>query len=175
MKDNNRNFIIAIVLSMVVLFGWQFFIAGPQIDQARKQQEAAQQQASEQQQTAPAGAETGAGGTAATPALAAGALPGTAAVQQTAETRPEALAQSQRVPIETPAVTGSINLTGGRVDDIRLNDYHETVSKQSPTIILLSPAGGPDAYFADFGWTGPADAGPLPGPQTRGAHRPVPS
>jgi len=50
MKDNNRNFIVAIVLSMVVLFAWQFFIAGPQIDQARKQQEATQQQATAQQQ-----------------------------------------------------------------------------------------------------------------------------
>ncbi len=172
MTDNNRNFILAIVLSMVVLFAWQFFIAGPQIEQARKQQEAAQQQAAEQQ-PATTGDQTTAGGSASSstqaPAAgttAGGASPGAAPVQQTAETRAEALAQSKRVPIETSSITGSINLTGGRVDDIRLSHYHETVDKTSPTIVLLSPSGGPDAYFADFGWIGPADAGPLPGPAT---------
>ncbi len=169
MTDNNRNFIVAIVLSMVVLFGWQFFIAGPQIDQARKQQEAAQQQAAEQQQQQAqqpaATADQSASGAGTTPAPAAGTAPA-ASVQQTAETRDEALAQSKRVPIATASITGSINLTGGRVDDIRLNDYHETVDKQSPTIILLSPSGGPEAYFADFGWAGAAGAGPLPGPST---------
>ena len=165
MKDNNRNFILAIVLSMVVLFAWQFFIAGPQIEQARKQQEVAAQQAANQQKQQPAAAGGGAAGSS-TPAPAAGTAPAAAAMPQTVETRAEALAQSKRVPIETPSITGSINLTGGRVDDIRLNDYHETVDKKSPTIVLLSPSGGPDAYFADFGWTGPADAGPLPGPST---------
>ena len=170
MTDNNRNFIVAIVLSMVVLFGWQFFIAGPQIEQARKQQEAAQQQAAETQQQQP-GTTTGqaAGGTSAatsTPAPAATSSPSAVPVQKTAETRDEALAQSKRVLIDTPSISGSIDLTGGRVDDIRLKHYHETVDKQSPTIVLLSPSGGPDAYFADFGWVGPADAGPLPGPAT---------
>ncbi len=165
MKDNNRNFILAIVLSMIVLFGWQFFIAGPQIDQARKQQEIAQQQAADQQQPA-ASADQSAGGTTPAPAPAAGTAPEAAPIKQTAETRDAALAQSKRVPIATPAISGSINLTGGRVDDIRLNDYHETVDKQSPTIVLLSPSDGPQAYFADFGWVGPADAGPLPGATT---------
>ena len=163
MKDNNRNFILAIVLSMIVLFGWQFFIAGPQIEQARKQQEIAAQQAAEQQQQQPATTgDQAAGASGTTPAPAAGSAPAAGAIQQTVGTREEALAQSRRVPIETPSVTGSINLTGGRVDDIRLRDYHETVDKQSPTIVLLSPSGGPDAYFADFGWVGAATAGPLP-------------
>ena len=166
MNDNNRNFILAIVLSMVVLFAWQFFIAGPQVEQARKQQEAAQkQQAAEQtQQPAATSGQTTAGS--GTGAPVTGTAPAAATVQQTMETRAEALAQSKRVPIETPAITGSINLTGGRVDDIRLSGYHETVNKTSPTIILMSPNGGPDAYFADFGWVGAANAGPLPGPTT---------
>jgi YidC/Oxa1 family membrane protein insertase len=171
MKDNNRNFILAIVLSMTVLFGWQFFIAGPQIEQARKQQEIAAQQAAEQanQQPAAAGDQAASGGTAAggtTAAPAAGSAPTAGPVRQTVETREEALAQSRRVPIATPAITGSINLTGGRVDDIRLNNFHETVEPTSPTIVLLSPNGGPDAYFADFGWVGAADAGQLPGSTT---------
>ena len=169
MKDNNRNFILAITLSMVVLFGWQFFIAGPQIEQARKQQEIAAQQAadSQAQQPAASGDQTAGGGATATAGGAApAATPGAASVQQTADTRDAALALSKRVPIATDAITGSINLTGGRVDDIRLNEYHETVDPKSPTIELLNPSGGPNAYFADFGWAGPADAGPLPSATT---------
>ena len=61
----------------------------------------------------------------------------------TGATRDQALAESARVPIETDRVSGSINLRGGRLDDLRLSDFHETVDPTSPTIILLSPASGP--------------------------------
>ena len=37
MNETNRNMIIAIVLSVVVLFGWQFFVAGPQMERAQQQ------------------------------------------------------------------------------------------------------------------------------------------
>jgi YidC/Oxa1 family membrane protein insertase len=75
-------------------------------------------------------------------------------------------------------VSGSINLRGGRLDDLRLNDFHETVDRASPTIVLLSPTGTPitpgdphtgvdsqGPYFAEFGWLGDA-AGQTPGPDT---------
>ena len=39
--NDQRNMILAIVLSMAVLFGWQFFIAGPQLEQAQRQAEVA--------------------------------------------------------------------------------------------------------------------------------------
>ena len=71
-----------------------------------------------------------------------------------------------RVKIATASLTGSINLAGGRIDDLRLNDYRETTNANSPTVVLLSHSGAPDAYFVDFGWTGAADAGPLPGRDT---------
>ena len=66
--------------------------------------------------------------------------------------RETALKQSPRVRIETPRISGSIALKGGRIDDVVLTDYHETVDPKSPNVILLSPAGAPDAYFAEFGW-----------------------
>ncbi len=56
--------------------------------------------------------------------------------------------------IETPKLRGSINLKGGRIDDIMLSTYGETIAKNSPPVRLLSPGGTPDAYFAGFGWTG---------------------
>jgi YidC/Oxa1 family membrane protein insertase len=49
MTDNNRNMILAVVLSMFVLFGWQFFVAGPQLERAALDAEMAQQQQAEQE------------------------------------------------------------------------------------------------------------------------------
>ena len=73
MNDNNRNMILAIVLSIVVLFGWQFLVAGPQMERAnREAQLAAQQQAqTEQQVTDAAIAVPNADGTVSTPSTTA--------------------------------------------------------------------------------------------------------
>ena len=46
-----------------------------------------------------------------------------------------------RVAIDTPAVLGSINLRGGRIDDVSLKNYHETVDPKSPNIVLLLAVG----------------------------------
>ena len=141
--ENNRNIILAIVLSMVVLFGWQFFVAGPQMERAQQQA----QIAAEQQAAADPGLATPAtSGEAATPVAATG----TGA--QSFATREAAIAATQRVSIETEDLSGSINLTGALIDDLRLKQYHETVDQNSPIITLLTPAGVPNAYFAEEGW-----------------------
>src|SRR5690606_30736968 len=101
---DNRNFLLAIVLSLAVLIGWQFFIAGPEME--RLQQQQAQQQAAQQQAT------TGDAASTTTPGATAPA--GTLPVPTTGDaglTVSDALAQSTRVAIETPSVTGSLNLT----------------------------------------------------------------
>ena len=59
-------------------------------------------------------------------------------------------------PSTPPSLAGSINLIGGRIDDLKLKDYHETVDPTSPIITLLSPAGGPDGYFVEQGWVAAA-------------------
>ena len=143
-SENNRNMIIAIVLSVVVLFGWQFFIAGPQLEQAQKRA------ALEQAQQAPS-TDT----SLATPA-ADGSAPAVAGADTSAagtfSTRESAIAASGRVTIDTPALAGSISLTGARVDDIKLKEYHETVDDNSPIITLLSPSGAPGGYYVEAGW-----------------------
>jgi YidC/Oxa1 family membrane protein insertase len=137
---DNRNVILAIVLSMLVLFGWQFFVAGPQLEQAQRQAElAAQQQAA-------------ADGTPVAPtAPGQAAMPATDGTQSFGS-REQAIAASQRITIETGDLEGSINLTGARIDDLRLKQYRETVDPASPIITLLTPAGAPNAYFAEEGW-----------------------
>jgi len=48
------------------------------------------------------------------------------------ETREEAIAEQPRVRINTPRLHGSVALTGGRIDDLTLATYHETVDPKSP-------------------------------------------
>jgi len=79
--------------------------------------------------------------------------------------RDDALAKSQRVSIDSPAVDGSISLIGGRIDDLNLKDYHVTIEEGSPEVTLLSPENGPNPYYSVFGWFG-ANAGELPGLKT---------
>nr|WP_321455139.1 membrane protein insertase YidC [uncultured Cohaesibacter sp.] len=143
--ENNRNLFLAIALSFIVLLGWQYFVAGPRMDaeRARQEQLAAQQAeqagTTEQANTAPsAGAST------------ANVSPTSAGVVPLSPQ--EALSQSARVTIDTPKLSGSINLTGARIDDLHLNDYRETLEKDSPTITLLSPSGSSQPYYAEFGW-----------------------
>nr|WP_314262677.1 membrane protein insertase YidC [uncultured Devosia sp.] len=142
--ENNRNIILAIVLSMVVLFGWQFFVAGPQMERAQQQAQLAAEQAAATDPGLATPATPGAPGQAAAPAANTGT--------QTFATRDEAIAASQRVSIDTPDLSGSLNLTGALIDDLRLKQYRETVDENSPIITLLTPAGVPNAYFAEEGW-----------------------
>ncbi|MDB5538208.1 MAG: yidC [Devosia sp.] len=139
---DNRNVIIAIVLSMLVLFGWQFFVAGPQLQRAQQQQEIAAAQAA-------------AAAPVATPATTVAATPGPAeaAVSNTVyPDRAAAIAASQRVTIDTEDLHGSINLTGARLDDLELKQYQETVDPASPIITLLTPSGVHNAYYIEQGW-----------------------
>src|SRR6478609_5385705 len=147
MKEDNRNLLLAIVMSVVILLGWQFFYAKPQME---KQQEAARQNQQAQSQQAPAA--SGSTPAPATPGQPAGSAAPGAALTQAAGTREQALAASPRVRIDTPKISGSISLTGARIDDVSLKAYRETVDPHSANIILLSPLGGPNAYYSDFGW-----------------------
>ncbi len=161
---DQKNMFIAIGLSLAILIGWQYFYGIPQ---AEKQRQAAEQQRIVQQaEQAQKQAEQQA---APQPGDAAGAaIPGTArASTGKALTREEAIAATPRVGIDTPRLKGSISLKGGRVDDLALLDYHETVDPKSPHIVLLAPAGSPHPFYAEFGWTtAPGASVKVPGPDT---------
>jgi len=151
---DNKNTILAIALSALVLLGWQYFFAMPQ-EKARQEQLQAQQQ----KQNVPTPAQPG---QPAQPPAQSGTpqVPGQAGAPAAAATvdRAAALAASPRVPIATGSVQGSIALKGGRIDDIALVKFRETVDPKSPPIILLSPSGTADPFYAEFGWTGVAGA-----------------
>ena len=128
---NNKNFILAIVLSMAIIFGWQYFYAGPVAEKAKKQAEIAQTTTT---------TTTTASGDVQVPGSAIPAL-----------TREKALGTGPRLKISTPDVEGSINLTGAQIDDLHLVGYQETIDPKSPNITLLSPNGSPNAFFAEQG------------------------
>src|ERR1700727_3067341 len=95
---DNRNTILAVILSGLVLIGWQYFYNVPPVD------------------------------------------------------RDVAIAGSPRVKIDTPSVIGSISLKGARIDDLSLVKFRETVDPASPAIVLYSPSGTAEPYYAEFGW-----------------------
>ena len=144
--SDQRNLLIAIVLSMVVVFGWQYLVGVPK----PLQPPAKQTQALQLQKPA----------TAAKPATSAA----TATAPSANGAAPVATA---RAAIDTPALAGTINLTGGRFDDLRLRHYHETPDPRSPEIVLLSPVASEHPYFAEFGWLSAQGAQqPAPGANT---------
>ncbi len=149
----NRNMFLAIALSLVVLLGWQFLVVSPQVEKARQAEQAKQAQTANAPAPAAGGTQPNAAAPAGTtaPTGTAGAGAGAALV-----TRDQALAKTTRVPIDTPEIAGSVNLTGGRIDDVSLKAYRETVDPASPAVKLLNPVGGPDAYYAEFGFAAPS-------------------
>jgi YidC/Oxa1 family membrane protein insertase len=150
--SDQKSTILAIVLSALVLIVWQVYFGVPQME---KQRQVQQQQAQERSQQPPALPQQTPSTVPQTPpapgtAPQAPAQGGTLAPQTMS--RDAALATSPRVRIETPSLSGSISLKGGRIDDLSLVKYRETVDPNSPPIVLLAPSGSPHPFYAEFGW-----------------------
>ena len=143
-QNNSRNTILFIVIAGLMLLAYNFFVMEPQT----KARRAAQQTAAE---------------SAAAPSTA----PSPSAAVFT-EDRTVALGRNGavRVPIQTGTLTGSLSLTGGRIDDLFLTRYRETIDKDSPAVELFRPEGMEHAYFAQFGWDAANVPGGVPGPNT---------
>jgi YidC/Oxa1 family membrane protein insertase len=142
MDDQNKNLLLATVLSFLVILVW--FVLFPQPEPVVDP-------------NAPAAvtqtADPVATGTTAT------------ATAEAAEPLPEA----PRLTVDTPRLVGSISMLGGRIDDLSLKTYRETLDPASPMVGLLSPVGKEHPYYAVFGW-GPAGdlaADRVPGAKTQ--------
>jgi YidC/Oxa1 family membrane protein insertase len=166
--ENNRNFFITIALSVLILSLWQYFYVLPHSEAQREAARIEEQRIAEQKKAAE-GASPGSSGT---PVPQQGAIPNAAGPNApgsdgtTLASREQALASTKRVRIDTPSLEGSINLTGARLDDLKLKHYRLTVDKNSPEIELLNPAALPTGYYAEIGFVGSDKIGTLPGPGT---------
>ncbi len=153
--DDKRNLIAAILLSVAILLGWNFvaekFFPTPDKPDVTKT-------VAGSSGTVSAGSPAAAGRT--------DTLPATANAPEIQTIRPlaTALADKNRVLIETPKIKGSISLVGARIDDITLQKYRQTIEKDSPPVRLFAPAGTKGAYFANIGWQAQGIA--VPGPAT---------
>ena len=149
---DNRNTILAVILSGLVLIAWQYFYNAPQMERQRLQSQTQAELAKSSPQTAPGSATTtptpGSAPSATTPAQPGAAAP--------VISREAAIAATPRVKIDTPRVTGSIALKGARIDDLALVQYRDTVDPKSPAIVLFSPSNTAHPYYAEFGWVGAA-------------------
>ncbi len=145
---DQKNLILAIVLSVAIILLFQMVIAPPQRPTPPQGQPATTQPAP------PSSATPATPGT--PPATQQPTPPGTVppAVPPKAATREELLKANPRVFIDAKRVTGSISLKGGLLDDVTLRDYRETVQKNSANVHILNPAtaGKGRAYYVVFGW-----------------------
>ena len=150
--------LIAIVISIAILAGWQFFVEIPRMQHQRELEQAANQEAA----VAPPGT-AGVHGNGTT----APAAPASQAANVSPVSLDEALAKSPRVKINSPRIVGTIALTGARIDDVELVDYHMNVDPESPRIQLFAPPGTEAPYFAEFGWVAAGtEKVTVPGPDT---------
>src|SRR3954462_5379624 len=146
---DNRNTILAVILSGLVLIAWQYFYNVPQMERQRALQQTQAELAKPSPQATP-GSTTPQPGTP-TPSANAPAAnqPASAA---TVVARDTAIAATPRIKINTPRLSGSISLKGARIDDLALIQFRETVNPASPPIILFPPSGPAEPYYAEFGW-----------------------
>ncbi len=123
--DDQKNLILAIILSTIVMMGYWFFFGKPAAELAAEQARIEAEQAA------------------------------TAPVEQTViELRPrdEVVGAGQRIKIETPSLTGSFLVEGSRFDDIALKNYKKTLEEDSGDVILLTPEGAEKAAYIFDNW-----------------------
>ena len=124
--NDHKNTIIAVILSGMVLIGWQYFFVVPQMEKQKQAQQAQQTQQAQQPQPVPQ--TPGAQGPGATvPQAGAAPTPSQLVAPAVLQTRDAAIAATPRIKIELPSLTGSIALKGARIDDLSLVQYRVTV------------------------------------------------
>ncbi|MCF2905638.1 membrane protein insertase YidC [Octadecabacter sp. CECT 8868] len=134
MDDQNKNLILATALSLLVILVWFVLFPPPEaVDPAT-----------------PTEVVTTAEGE----MLGVDAATDTAQVAAPIEesSLADTLANAARVTIDSPSLTGSLSLIGGRIDDLSLKNYDETLDDGSELVRLLSPIGEEDPYYALHGW-----------------------
>ena len=160
--NEQKNLIFAVVLSVAILVGFQFFYEVPRVEQEQARQAELQASGASDSSTpaasnVPSGAPVG-----------GSALPGGAKMspEDVAKARQEIAADPNRIRIDAPGMRGTISTVGARIDDAILTHYRETLDKDSDDIHLLKPVGAPRSYYAEFGWVPEAAGTPVPNAKT---------
>ena len=132
--ENQKNLFLAIVISMAIIFGFQLLV--PQPERVPVTEETNTQESVSLD------------------------------IQGTTSTilldRNQVLEETVRVTFDNSKIKGSINLEGGIIDDLVLEEYRETLDPTSDFIGFLNPLGSEDSYYLDTGWVSPDSSIELP-------------
>jgi YidC/Oxa1 family membrane protein insertase len=150
MTPENRNLIMAVALSMVVLLGWQILVIQPEMEREAVEQERI---AAEMAQSSAASKSTG------QPSVSAAngnpTVGGSVAL-------PGATQSAKRIMIDAPLVRGSFSIRGARLDDVILTGYKESLDDDSDNIHFLKKTNSERPFFVEFGWSSSDDNQPMP-------------
>ncbi len=150
MEDQNKNLILAVALSMAVILAWSVLFPPPEPTPEQLAAEGISTSQTADVTVPTATAEAGAAPLAAAP------------------TTTDPSANAARVAIETDTLSGTLSLAGGRIDELSLKNYRQTLDADSDIVQLLKPTSQDEAYYALFGWapgTG-LTLDTVPGPNT---------
>ncbi len=136
MNSDNKNLILAVTLSMLILIVYQLYFAPLAPPPSDNQQ-------------------TVADGDSPVPSAVAGIDQEVLASSK----KIVAIIEAPRITIENSKVHGSISLAGGRIDDLQLKNFRATNDADSPEISLLRRTGTENAYFAETFFTQITDTG----------------
>jgi len=125
-SNDQKNFILAMVLSGFVLLGYWFFFGKPLAEKARVEAAKEIERAAVLEANPP-------------PAI---------------QPREVLVAKGTRIKIDTASLTGSFLTTGSRFDDIALKNYDKTLDPADGNVILLTPEGAEKSAYLMDNWTG---------------------
>ncbi|WP_372571696.1 membrane protein insertase YidC [Ruegeria jejuensis] len=130
MDDQNKNLILATALSFLVILVW--LVVFPPPEQTAPTEETTLSAPESDVAAAPTAADTG-------------------AINTEVVAEPES-PEAPRIDIDTPRLSGSVSLKGGRIDELSLKDYRVSLQPDADVVELLSPSGSESAYYALYGW-----------------------
>ena len=132
--ENQKNLFLAIIISMAIIFGFQLLVPQPERAPVTEDNNAQESVSLDIQSTSSA----------------------------LLLDREQVLEETIRVTFDHSKIKGSINLEGGIIDDLVLEEYRETLDPTSDFITYLNPLGSQDAYYLDTGWVSPDSTIELP-------------
>jgi YidC/Oxa1 family membrane protein insertase len=154
MTPENRNLIMAVALSMIVLLGWQIFVIQPEMEKEAAEQERIAAEMAQSAATANNTGQPSASAASGTPAI----------INNTAPAK--AVDTAKRIVIDAPLVRGSFSVRGARLDDVILTSYNETLDENSENIHFLKKTSSDTPFFAEFGWSSSDSGQTMPSANT---------
>jgi YidC/Oxa1 family membrane protein insertase len=139
--DNQKNLLIAVVLSVVILVGFDFFFK----PEKKQLQESSVEQNQINQNVGSDKDEN---------------IPSINSQIETTQVDENKILE-ERISFNSKRLSGTINLIGATLDDLSLKDYFESINKEKK-INILNPVSSVSPYFLRIGWASPDKSIKLP-------------